>query len=457
LISAYTLKFKVPQLSLWLLNSQWGVVQQHAQIEPYLSSLWVICTLSFLCLQLFNGYQTTVGLLPGVDEFIKIAKAMGLLVILITFVQFFVPLLPGSRSVMLYFWGFAMIYLLIFRLILLKIEHISFKKGIGTRRAIIIGTSMISQDIAERILLSPGLGYFYVGFVDDAPPETIHYHLKSKFRLLGTVNTIESVCATHNIDAIFLVKRDIAQAKHRALVQFSLANNIQLNVLSDPILDTPFMHAQTFDGRPMATTISFKDRLIERHIKRLFDVITSAVIGCALLPIFAIISVWIKRVSPNGPVIYKQARVGHYGREFNMLKFRSMIPNAEAHTGPVMVNESGDTRYIKGGQFLRQFSLDELPQLWNVFCGHMSLVGPRPERPHFVKQFSGQVPYFNQRHVVPVGITGWAQINGRSVLTRRPEHKIKYDIYYINHWSLLFDIKILLKTMAVVLSRQESY
>ena len=140
-----------------------------------------------------------------------------------------------------------------------------------------------------------------------------------------------------------------------------------------------------------------------------------------------------------------------------MIKFRSMIPNAEASTGPVMVDESGDARYIKGGQFIRQFSLDELPQFWNVLCGQMSLVGPRPERPHFVDQFSKIVPYFNERHVVPVGMSGWAQINGRSVLTRRPEHKIKYDIYYINHWSVLFDIKILIKTLFVVFSREESY
>jgi lipopolysaccharide/colanic/teichoic acid biosynthesis glycosyltransferase len=134
-----------------------------------------------------------------------------------------------------------------------------------------------------------------------------------------------------------------------------------------------------------------------------------------------------------------------------------MVPDAEAKTGPIMVNESGDSRYIRGGQWLRQFSFDELPQLWNVFKGDMSLVGPRPERPHFVQQFSRRVPFFNARHEVPVGITGWAQINGRSVLTRRPDQKIKYDIYYINHWSLLLDIKILIKTCAVVWSREESY
>ena len=140
-----------------------------------------------------------------------------------------------------------------------------------------------------------------------------------------------------------------------------------------------------------------------------------------------------------------------------MLKFRSMIPDAERPGQPVMVDESGDSRYIKGGQFLRQFSLDELPQLFNVLFGQMSLVGPRPERPYFVNQFSKTVSHFEDRHVVPVGITGWAQVNGRSVLTSRPEHKIKYDFYYINHWSLKLDLKILLKTIFVVLKKEESY
>ena len=134
-----------------------------------------------------------------------------------------------------------------------------------------------------------------------------------------------------------------------------------------------------------------------------------------------------------------------------------MIPDAEKFTGPVMVNESGDSRYIKGGQFLRQYSIDELPQLWNVLKGEMSIVGPRPERPHFVDQFEKKLPLFSKRHVVPVGITGWAQINGRSVLTRRPEQKIKYDFYYIKNWSFLFDLKIILKTVLVVFRKEESY
>ena len=210
------------------------------------------------------------------------------------------------------------------------------------------------------------------------------------------------------------------------------------NVLSEPVFDTPFIRPEAFDGMPMVTMEHYG---VVKQWTGDGGCVLSAFALLVLSPVFFAVMVRIN-VSPSGPVVFRQVRIGQFGREFQMLKFRSMVPNAEALTGPVMVDESGDSRYIVGGRFLRQFSLDELPQLWNVLVGQMTLVGPRPERPHFVQEFSKYVPYFNERHVVPVGVTGWAQINGRSVLTRRPEQKIKYDIYYINHWSILLDIKI---------------
>ena len=456
-VFAYVVKFKIPQLTLYFLDFQWGAIQHHAQIEPYLGALWAVTSVSCLFLLAFDGYRPTVGILPGIDEIMKLLKAMSLVVVTIILIQFFVPFIPGSRMVILYFWGFSILFLSLGRLLILRLESYFYSKGLGSRRALIIGASMLSQDIAERMIMYPAMGYHYVGTVDDAPPECIHFHLKDRFKLLGPIDQYAQISLAHQIDAIFLIKRDIQNVEYRKLTRFSLINNIQLNVLSEPILDTPFIEVGTFDGVSMISTMTVHRHYIEKKIKRLFDVVVSLIGLIVFSPIFLLICWWIKRVSPNGPIFFKQSRVGHHGKVFKMLKFRSMIPNAENGTGPVMVDESGDTRYIKGGQFLRQFSLDELPQLWNVLIGQMSIVGPRPERPFFVDQFSSKVPFFNERHVVPVGITGWAQINGRSVLTRRPEHKIKYDIYYINHWSILFDIKICLKTLFVVFSREESY
>ena len=133
-----------------------------------------------------------------------------------------------------------------------------------------------------------------------------------------------------------------------------------------------------------------------------------------------------------------------------------MVPDAESQTGPVMVTKE-DARYIPFGQFLRKTSIDELPQLINILKGEMSVVGPRPERPFFVDAFEKEIPHFHLRHEMKGGMTGWAQINGRAVLSNRPEHKIRYDLYYIKNWSFILDIKILIRTISVVFQGEEAY
>jgi exopolysaccharide biosynthesis polyprenyl glycosylphosphotransferase len=151
------------------------------------------------------------------------------------------------------------------------------------------------------------------------------------------------------------------------------------------------------------------------------------------------------RLSSPGPVLYAQERMGLDGRSFRMLKFRSMRVDAEADSGPVWAAD-GDTRRTRLGQLLRRFSLDELPQLWNVLRGEMSLVGPRPERPFFVQQFKTLIPQYMLRHKVKSGMTGWAQVNGLRGNTSL-EKRIEYDLYYIQNWSLAMDVKILLLTL----------
>ena len=411
----------------------------------------------FLVIQSTGGYRAKVGVLPEVDEFIHAVKAMSLLTIALIVLQFFFDILPGSRMVAFYFWFFGILSLTLSRWMILKLESIYYSKGIGGHRALIIGSTQLSQDISERMILYPLLGYYYVGTLDDAPPEKVHFHLRDRFKLLGTAEDYQVVAKESNVSAIFLVKRDISHSLYQQISQYCLDEQIELNVLTDPILNTPFNQFRNFDGIPVIASMDLNQFSFQRIFKRIFDIL-GAIIGLLVFsPVIILSMIWIRLVSPNGPIFFKQKRVGFMDQPFHMIKFRSMIPDAEKGTGPVMVNESGDSRYIKGGQFLRQYSIDELPQLWNVLVGDMSLVGPRPERPHFVDQFQQYLPLFRQRHIVPVGITGWAQINGRSVLTRRPEQKIKYDFYYIKNWSFLFDIKIILKTIFVVFRKEESY
>jgi len=181
-----------------------------------------------------------------------------------------------------------------------------------------------------------------------------------------------------------------------------------------------------------------------RLTKRLLDILVSATLLVLLSPAWLLAAIAIK-LCDGGPVLFKQERVGQDGRQFKIYKFRTMLPDAERETGPVWAR-ANDDRCTRIGRILRSLNLDELPQIWNVLKGDMSLVGPRPERPHFVDQFREEIPRYMTRHKVKSGITGWAQVNGLRGNTSLQE-RIKYDIYYMENWSLLFDLEILFMTL----------
>jgi exopolysaccharide biosynthesis polyprenyl glycosylphosphotransferase len=186
-------------------------------------------------------------------------------------------------------------------------------------------------------------------------------------------------------------------------------------------------------------------------LKRLVDVVAAAALLLVLSPVLLLIAWRVRRSSP-GPIFYRQERVGADGRHFRILKFRTMWVDAEKQTGPIFATPH-DPRQTPVGRVLRQLHLDELPQLVNVLRGEMSLVGPRPERPHFVEQFREEVPGYMARHRIKSGMTGWAQANGQTGHEGTVSERLKYDLYYIENWSPLFDVKILFLT-AVWLARR---
>jgi lipopolysaccharide/colanic/teichoic acid biosynthesis glycosyltransferase len=179
------------------------------------------------------------------------------------------------------------------------------------------------------------------------------------------------------------------------------------------------------------------------------------VIGMVIaIPLMAAVALAIKASSP-GPIFYHQRRVGQHGRIFVVHKFRSMRTDAEAGTGPVWASKEGDPRVTAIGRFLRRSRVDELPQLWNVLKGDMSLVGPRPERPEFVQELTKQIPFYGQRHVVRPGLTGWAQVKytyGAS--TEDALEKLQYDLFYIKHLSIPLDLFVMLLTVKTVVLRK---
>lgn len=190
------------------------------------------------------------------------------------------------------------------------------------------------------------------------------------------------------------------------------------------------------------------DRPLNRALKRALDLLLVCPALILLTPVFGLLALAVKLDSP-GPVLYRQERISRDGRPFMMLKFRTMSVQAEQQSGPVWARPD-DPRTTRLGALLRRASLDELPQLLNILGGSMSLVGPRPERPHFVERFSAEMPDYSARHRAKTGLTGWAQIHGLRGDTPIRE-RVRHDLYYLEHWSLWLDLRILAATLLTVI------
>ena len=272
---------------------------------------------------------------------------------------------------------------------------------------------------------------------------------------LGSVNDIRRHVLENHIDLVLLTV-SFEQLPLVSKLTVALANlNVDLQFVPDLLaLHTSRMRLTEIAGIPFISVREEALSGVDRVVKRSFDVLATGLGLLLLSPLLLVLAALVKLSSP-GPVFYKQARVGRDGREFDMIKFRSMRTDAEQKTGPVWTTED-DPRVTGIGKFLRRSSLDELPQLWNVLRGDMSLVGPRPERRVFVEKFSQEMPRYFERHRVQSGLTGWAQVHGLRGNTSISERTL-YDLHYVENWSLTLDVKILLMTIHHVLRGDNAY
>ena len=273
--------------------------------------------------------------------------------------------------------------------------------------------------------------------------------------VIGIYNDIDSILERREVDYIFIAL-PFSQIHHVERVLKATENHpVTVKIVPDVKSFLPLCGGvEDLDGLPI---LSLQDSPLYGWnvvVKRGFDVVFSLFAICVTLPLMAIIAIGVKLSSP-GPVLYRQRRAGLDGKVFEMLKFRTMHVDAEKDTGPVWAREN-DPRRTRFGAFLRKTSLDELPQFFNVLKGDMSVVGPRPERPEFIERFRREIPRYMLRHKVKAGITGWAQVNGwrgNTDLKKRIEH----DLYYIEHWSLWFDLKIIWLTLWKGLVNKHAY
>jgi Undecaprenyl-phosphate glucose phosphotransferase len=318
-----------------------------------------------------------------------------------------------------------------------------WKAGIGLKRVLIAGAGELGRIVADKVLEHRELGYKVVGFVDDrAGGDHLGYR---GLPLLGTLCEASEILQRERIDQLYVALPLDEHVKMVSLVESANREIVDIKVVPD-LVQVIALRArlEELDGIPIINIHDVPLKGINNVLKRSIDVLISGAALLFLAPLVALIAVLVRSTS-NGPAFFRQERMGLDGKRFFAWKFRSMYHEAERETGPVWARED-DPRCTPIGKLLRRSSLDEIPQLWNVLRGDMSLVGPRPERPFFVEQFKQRIPQYMLRHKVKAGLTGWAQVNGWRGNTSL-EKRIEYDLYYIENWSVSLDFKILWLTL----------
>ena len=355
---------------------------------------------------------------------------------------------PYSRTVALIAFFTVLLIVLIERFILFRIELHWARRTAPIRRILIIGVDDLAARIRRALEREPRLRSRLAGYLLPSDPGGREVALSSAITpklVKGHIGELEKVVAEEQIDEVILADTTISHARLTQILFHCERNLIPFRMVPDLYgVLTSRVRVNHISDIPLIGMAAWPlDAFWNRVLKRLED-IAGALVGLLIsAPVLLFAAPLIKRSSP-GPVFYRQERCGIGGKRFTIFKLRTMPVDAEATSGPVWAKPD-DPRRTRLGEFLRKWNLDELPQFWNVFKGDMSLVGPRPERPHFVDQFKDDVGHYMTRHVSRPGMTGWAQVNGLRGDTSI-EDRVQHDLYYLENWSLSFDLKIIIHT-----------
>jgi len=319
-------------------------------------------------------------------------------------------------------------------------------------RILVVGTGNSARTVTRQILAQRDFAYRVIGFIDE-DPRRIGERIVNP-GIIGTPSDIPRLVREHQVDRIIVGLGDrrgrlpideLLRAKMSG-VRVEDATTTYERVTGKILID---------DLRPSWLIFSdgFRVSRLTRGMKRGIDLLLAVLLAIVSAPFMLLTAIAIA-IESGLPVLYCQERVGENGRRFTLCKFRSMRLDAEEEGRPVWATD-GDNRVTRVGRFIRKTRLDELPQLWNVLLGAMSFVGPRPERPYFVEELARQIPFYQQRHAVKPGLTGWAQVKYRYGSTvEDATEKLRYDLYYIKHLSVFFDLTIVFDTVKVVLFRK---
>jgi sugar transferase (PEP-CTERM system associated) len=410
---------------------------------PYMLRLIEVGLIITFLLYLGDLYHPRLAL--GQRELVaRVLTSQAAAALVVAAVGFAIPALRLSRTAFLGAFLLTTPGLMIWRAALLG----AWSQQQMTLRVLVLGTGRVGRLIADLAPTS-ARPFQIIGFVDDAPGAADM--LPDGHSLLGKIQDLDTLVEETRPDIVV-----IAQLDRRG--SFPTKALLECRLRGIRVEDWPTFYEKA-EGKILVTAVRpswliFSDGFVKTPrtelVKRLFD-ITLSVVGLVLsLPIMVIVAIVVKLESP-GPILYRQPRLGKNGCVFILNKFRSMRQDAEKDTGPVW-SAHRDPRVTRVGAFLRRTRIDELPQLFNVLVGHMSSIGPRPERPEFVAELQKQIPFYMERLAVKPGLTGWAQVKyqyGSSV--EDAVEKLQYDLYYIKNLSLFLDLLIVLNTVQVVL------
>ena len=418
-------------------------------VAPGTVTLWkiaVVTLLCQLCLYYNDFYDLTVVHTPR-ELVVRLFQAVGAASILLAALYLALPGLMLGKGT---FVSALVVFVLAILLWRLAFNRVTTFGGME-ERVLIVGTGESARTVARQILAQRDFGYRVVGFIDDDPARIGERVVNPG--IVGTPNDIPRLVSRERIDRIVVGLSDrrgklpvdeLLRAK-LAGVRVEDATTIYERLTGKILVE---------DVRPSWLIFGegFRVSRWTRLVKRTLDLtmaLAMIVTGAPFILLTAL-AVWLE---DGSPVIYSQERVGEHGRPFRVHKFRSMRKDAESGT-PIWAR-ADDDRVTRVGRIIRKTRLDELPQLWNVLRGEMSFVGPRPERPFFVEQLAAQIPYYQQRHGVKPGLTGWAQVKYRYGASLEDAiEKLRYDLYYIKHLSLAFDLTIIFDTVKVILFRK---
>jgi len=424
-------------------------------IPPWNQHLPLLVIILLVCGVVLNlaGFYRPRRLSSILREIIDMTKALTISILIFVFLAYFFKEYRYSRLTILYFWILSILLVSLSRFFSRSLLRTLRRKGYNLRYVLIIGEGELGQKLLQSLHTHSELGLKAIGFLSESREQV--GQVIDGLRVIGTFGEVHEALRQGGIDQVYIALPFHQHEKIRHILA-SLKNElVDIKVVSD-LYDFVRLRGgvDDLDGLPI---INIQDTPLQgwgKILKKVLDIFLASIVMILLSPWMLIIAVLIK-ITSRGPIFYQQKRMGFDGEIFEMLKFRSMVVDAEKGTGSMWAKPD-DPRRTPIGRILRKTSLDELPQLFNVLKGEMSLVGPRPERPELIEEFKHEVPKYMLRHKIKAGMTGWAQVNGWRGNTSL-ERRIEHDLYYIENWSISFDVRILFLTVFKGLVSKHAY